>query len=70
MTLFTSFIDHTIQIYARKKAMENQGREGFLLFVHALLYQTTNTRNINVLAVLIQSRINNDFPEQSGFVSM
>ena len=51
-----SFIDHTIQIYVGQKAMENQCRVMVLEeFLHtALLYQATNTRNINVLAVLKQ----------------
>ena len=54
----TSFIDHTIQIYVGQKAMytENQRRAMVLEeFLHtALLYQATNTRNINALAVLKQ----------------
>ena len=52
----TPFIDHAIQIYVGQKAMENQWRVMVLEeFLHtALLYQATNTRNINVLAVLKQ----------------
>ena len=50
----TSFVDHAIQIYVGQKARENQWRVMVLdEFLHtALLYQTTNTRNINVVAVL------------------
>ena len=52
----TSFIDYAIQIYVGQKAMENQRRVMVLEeFLHtALLYQATNTRNINVLDVLKQ----------------
>ena len=50
----TSFIDYAIQIYVGQKAGENQWRVMVLEeFLHiALLYQATNTRNINVVAVL------------------
>ena len=52
----TSFIDYAIQIYVGQKARENQWRVMVLEeFLHiALLYQATNTRNINVIAVLEQ----------------
>ena len=52
----TSFIDYAIQIYVGQKAGENQWRVMVLEeFLHtALLYQATNTRNINVVAVLEQ----------------
>ena len=52
----TSFIDYAIQIYVGQKARENQWRVMVLEeFLHiALLYQATNTRNINVMAVLEQ----------------
>ena len=46
----TSFVDHAIQIYVGQKATDNQWRVLVLEeFLHtALLYQVTNTRNINV----------------------
>ena len=49
----TSFIDYAIQIYVWQKARENQWRVMVLEeFLHiALLYQVTNIRNINVVAV-------------------
>ena len=52
----TSFIDYAIQIHVGQKAGENQWRVTVLEeFLHiALLYQATNTRNINVVAVLEQ----------------
>ena len=52
----TSFIDYAIQIYAGQKAGENQWRVMVLEeFLHiALLYQATNARNLNVMAVLEQ----------------
>ena len=52
----TSFEDYAIQIYVGQKARENQWKvmvlEG-LLYI-ALLYQATNTRNINDVIVLKQ----------------
>ena len=73
----TSLIDHTIQIYVGQKAIENQWRVMVVEeFIHtALLYQVTNTRNINVLAVLkpylvlITKEQWGDFSVQSDFVS-
>ena len=52
----TPFIDYAIQIYGGQKAGENQWRVMVLEeFLHiALLYQATNTRNINVVVVLEQ----------------
>ena len=52
----TSFIDYAIQIYVGQKARENQWRVMFIEeFLHtALLYQASNTRNINAVAVLKQ----------------
>ena len=73
----TSFIDHTIQIYVGQKPTENQWRVLVLEeFLHtALLYQATNTRNINLLAVLKQYLVLvkkeqwGDFSVQSDFVN-
>ena len=52
----TSFIDYVVQINVGQKAGENQWRVTvFGEFLHiALLYQATNTRNINDVAVLKQ----------------
>ena len=52
----TSFIDYAIQIYVGQKARENQWRVMVIEeFLHtALLYQASNTRNINAVAVLEQ----------------
>ena len=52
----TSFIDYTIQIYVGQKARENQWRVMVIERVlhTALLYQASNTRNINAVAVLEQ----------------
>ena len=52
----TSFIDYAIQIYVGQKARENQWRVVVIEeFLHtALLYQASNTRNINAVAVLEQ----------------
>ena len=52
----TSFIDYAIQIYVGQKARENQWRVMVIgEFLHtALLYQASNTRNINAVAILEQ----------------
>ena len=87
----TSFIGHVIQIYVEQKATESIGFRRISLYCitvsswrvlvleeflyTALLYQTTNTRNINVLAILKQYLVLvkkeqwGDFPVQSDFVS-
>ena len=50
------YIIYRLCIYVGQKALENQWRVMVLEeFLHtALLYQATNTRNINVVAVLEQ----------------
>ena len=52
----TSFIDYAIKIYVGQKARENQWRVMVIEeFLHtALLYQASNTRNVNAVAVLEQ----------------
>ena len=49
-------MDYAIQIYVGQKARENQWRIMVIEeFLHtALLYQASNTRNINAMAVLEQ----------------
>ena len=49
----TSLIDYAIEIYVGQKARENQCRVMIIEeFLHtALLYQASNTRNINAVAV-------------------
>ena len=51
-----TFIDYAIQIYVGQKARENQWRVMVIEeFLHtALLYQASNTRNINAVPVLEQ----------------
>ena len=52
-----SFIDHTIQAYVGQKARENQWRVASSfrrVSSHCITVLATNTRNINIVAVLKQ----------------